>query len=192
MTDDHARSADAESVLQTQSAEASPAATVATSIAPPTVPGPLGDWRPQSVWPRVIGIIGIILSVFGAIQGLWSIVGALMQLFVGDVLSADPDAAEAGEVFDRMAHWAPWNIASGSLLFLVASLLFIGSIGLLMRQPWSRVLCLTWAYCKIIAALFSAVIVFFMQRDLMLAISNAQAQGGGAPPPAFIHFQKWM
>ncbi|MBI4579083.1 MAG: hypothetical protein HY718_05230 [Planctomycetes bacterium] len=53
------------------------------AAAPPTMPGPLPAAAPATRWQVVLGVIGILFGIGGAIGGVWGIVGMeVMSKFV--------------------------------------------------------------------------------------------------------------
>jgi len=156
------------------------------SFTPPTRPGTLGDWRPEPVWPRVIGIIAIIFGSFGILGGCGTIAQSIGQGFMSNVTVSSPDAEETQAMFDALNDWMPWNMASGAFQIVLAVLLLIAGIGLVTRRRWARLLCLLWSGGKLFLATAVAVITYLLQQDMMRVMEQEMQQTGGGPALGFI------
>ena len=155
-----------------------PPEVVAPSLtAPPTVPGTLGRRPKQSVWPNVIGVIGIIYAIGGIIAaGLQ----ALSMLIVDWVSEFAPPEAKA-QMEPMTEHWLTL-VAIAAVSALIAIILLVGSSGLVSRKAWSRPVLLGWAAMKILMMVLASVHGYLMSHDMMTATQTQQATG----PPAFI------
>lgn len=146
-------------------------------LAPPTVPGVISSPARPTTWPAVLGVISLILGLFGALQGAWSLIAPLLMRPLTN--AAGPGA--------NITVWGVSDNYQGALLAVgVATtfagvLLVISGILLLQRRELGARLAVLWAVFKIVVAAFSAVIGYFVQIEMFQKMSSQQ----NPPMPAF-------
>lgn len=142
--------------------------------APPTVPGPLGVVRREPEWPKVLGIIGIVLGSFGIISGMLTFVGAR----VGSKL---PLSMSSDSVLSRMeSGYRGLQITKtifGVALMLAALVLIVGSIGLLRQRGWSFWVLLFWSILKLALGAVGAWIAVVVQSEINQAMTIPSSRG---------------
>lgn len=139
---------------------------------PPTVPGTVGLAPAPSTWPRVLGMIGIILGALGILGGLWGMVSPLFVSFMGSLMP--PGAERAFEAAEQMNTW---TVVGSILGLLVAGLLLAGGIGLLRRRLWGLGCYGMWAILKILLVAVNAGIALSMQEATMEFINSSNPRG---------------
>lgn len=162
---------------ETHPSEAAPATThvdpeqMPRRLAPPTVPNlALAQRPPQQTWAIVLGVIGILISVYAAFMGLS---GVMMIIGFGQVEAkvASGPAVPAASMRGSMTA-AGWDYVCTGVL---AALLLPGSIGLLMRRRWAPRFVIAWSVLKIIAAVVFGVLIARGFGEMMQATA-AQAK----------------
>lgn len=128
-------------------------------------------------WPHVLGIIGVVISILGILNGLWGAVSPwVMEKFAAAMPQTDVHQAE------MMSQWKYWIAGSSAFGLLLAIILLVGSVQLLKRRRSSRATIISWSILKIILAAAASVLVYRMYEDQMEAIKKnpdtAQAPTG--------------
>lgn len=122
-----------------------------TPPAPPTTPVPLPQMvLPQPQWPKVLGIVGIVMASYGLLAGLWGLVQAKRMM------AGPPTASMPSAVPESLQ---PWMRSLGAASLLLAALLLVASIGLLRRRAWSVRTLLAWAGMKAGLVVVSTVLI---------------------------------
>jgi hypothetical protein len=127
--------------------------------APPTQPGALPVAEPATKWPTVLGIIGIIVGVLGAMSAAWGIVS--FSLFPEMMRAMPPEAVAAMEKMKGL------TIALSAVGLPVAVLLLASGIGLVRRRRWSVSTAKIWAALRILVAIAGSVGGVLMQDAMM-------------------------
>src|SRR5438128_725090 len=78
----------------------------AAPLAPPILPGPLGSAGREPAWPRVFGILSIVLGGLAVLQGIF---GVLSLFFVGSFFGFMPGGGQ--QMKAAMDQSMPLNIA---------------------------------------------------------------------------------
>ncbi len=144
-----------------------------TPPAPPTQAGPVAYTTAPSGWPKVIGVISIVLGSLAAVGGC---IGTVMQLSMGALKGFLEKVTPKGAGPDPLATWeamerfAPWTMAVQLLLMAVAILLLIAGIGLVRRRRWSIKAGVVWAVLKILAVVPNAVLTYVTVNAQMEAV----------------------
>ena len=143
--------------------------------APPTYAGPIGPVGPTSRWPKVMGIISIILGAGGALGNCFGVVTPLLMGAFQDVIKdampqgAGPDPFATLEAVEK---YIPWSIALQVLLLGLSVLLLVAGIALVRRRRWSIKGAAMWAILKILAGVPSAVLGYLSFKATMEAMQN--------------------
>lgn len=131
------------------------------------VPPPILPERP-SVWPMVLGIIGILL-------GLYYLCGGLMGLFASSMsnslLQMNPATQNLPE--DYLATMATLQKVNAFVSLPSAMLLLAASILLIMRRAVARALWQAWSVIFIIATVGLTIYSWPMQKKMMDAVTSA-------------------
>lgn len=143
-------------------------------VAPPTRPGAAWAVPAESSWPKVIGIIAIVLGSLGILGGVY---GVFTPQLLGFFESLMPPGQEGG--FEALEQHAGWTVATSLVGMAVAALLLVGGIGLAKRRPGSVAMCRVWSVLKIVLVLVNSAVAY----RLMLTQFDAMGQSGpGAMP----------
>ncbi len=148
-----------------------------SAVAPPTEPGLAAIPAEPSAWPKVIGIIAIVLGAAGFLGGLY---GALSPLFLEAMLKVMPPGQEA--ILEVARDFAVWTVASSLVGVVVAVVLLVAGIGLVRRRQWSVGTVRAWAVIKVLLVIATSVLGYMVAQAQFAAMSQAQA--GAAPMPA--------
>jgi len=144
------------------------------AVAPPTQPGMVSvPQQGETGWPKVIGIIAIVLGSLGVLGGMYGVVSPLLLGWMADMMP--PGQATSLAVIQEFSIW----VVFGSLLGLaVATWLLFGGIALVKRRRSSRKICLGWAVVKMVFVVANTVASFAMAESQM----EAMAQDPNLPP----------
>lgn len=149
-----------------------------SSVAPPTEPGLVEMPRGPSVWPRVVGIIAIVLGAGGILGGLY---GALSPLMLDAMASMMPQGQEMVAAAKELGGW---TVAISLASVVLAGVLLAGGIGLVKRRRWSVSIIRIWALVRLLLVMANAVLTYQMTKGQFEMMS--QQQPGGPPMPAGI------
>lgn len=152
-----------------------------TPAHPPIAPPPVIAADPSdapSNWPKVLGIIAIIIGSFGVMQGS----SGLMFPVILDSIEIVMSRSGGPDIVASLREWQDWILTGSMLGAGIAALLLAVGIGLLMRRPWSIRFGYVWATVKIIFVLANSIVSYFIQ----LEVFNVMANLGTALPPGFI------
>jgi hypothetical protein len=163
---------------------------------PPIEPdsgAPLGP--APTTWPRVVGIIVVVIASLGIMQyGLCAPIGLLAASLMGSafesIAESQPNTGLEGTVaqMEALQDYTLVNLASNGAALVLSIMLLIGGIGLLRRRPWARRGLLAWAVLRMIHALPAVYIGYMMHRVQFDAMKDAAASGtaGAGQPPMVI------
>lgn len=149
-------------------------------MSPPIEPGALGTSQLPSAWPRVIGIVTIVLASFSALGGIW----ALLMPFIMEALQASLSPAQRAQMATSMDQPASALISMAFYLVLAGALLVIG-IGLVQRRQWSVRFCRYWSIAKILVVIGTSLIWFVAYPENMQKMQNMQQASGTSGMPAW-------
>lgn len=160
------------------------------SDSPPVIPGDLP--AVQEAWPKVFGIISIVLGSLGlatnacsAVSGL--VGGPLLASFMKQLPSNAPGsgANTAADLERMMDAMHPWMVVSGVLalgsLFVSAWLLAAG-IWLVKRRAAGVRQHINWAWVRIAMVLLTVGVTAASQVATFDAVRGIQGAQAGAPP----------
>ena len=125
------------------------------------VPPPIMPERP-SVWPLVLGIIGVLIGLYGICGGAINLFSAE---FTKTMLTSNPGMQSLPqEYFDSLQKLG----RMGAIVSLpTAVLLIVASILLIMRRPSARGLWMTWALVSGIGSIVMLVVSMPIQRQMI-------------------------
>lgn len=156
---------------------------------PPTSHGHIGLVQEPSSWPKVVGIIGIVVSSLGL---LTNFCGGIYYLFQGKVTSMmpQPPAGAAGAemnqaILDATAKYTPVNVAIAALGTAVAAVCLYGSILTTRRSPACGLM--RWWGAVAMVYIIGATIVQAIEQSEMMTVMAAEmtkAGAAGGTPPA--------
>lgn len=154
---------------------------------PPTMPGQIA--APVSNWPKVLGIISIVLGGLGllnhACQTVGSFAGGALFSFVPE---GDPQTAVMKKVMDKNASLL---LVSGFLyIFLtgLSALLIIAGVKTLNRSTAGVKFHTWWAVAKMAVSVIAMIPGYLMmqnQFEVMREMGAAGGAGGGMPGSGF-------
>ena len=148
------------------------------SFTPPTqAPPPLVR---ASVWPTVVGIIGIIyasLGLFGTFCGL-----AFLFILLSYADWLESFGIPEQEVQEMQASMSPvsWTVPASVVGLALASLLFVGAVRLLRRQASGARLCALWSWIIIPWTIIATVITLVFHFNTPVPSSGPAQQIGAA------------
>jgi hypothetical protein len=125
--------------------------------------------RSGPVWPRVLGIIAIVLGGLGAAAGAWGLLGSLIFFF--------PIMPKA--LAEWQAHWRWWMLTDAGVRTGLAALLIAAGIGLINERRWSVRSIVAWASIRAVWSIIQTGMGAAMSAEQMKAMSS---QGPGLPP----------
>jgi hypothetical protein len=143
--------------------------------APPTRAGPLGEGAIQrSALPTVIAILAIIFGVLGIASRLFS---AIWMQVMPQFGAGDP---EMEAMMASLEHWTVWSLLSTGIGIVLAAILLAGGIALARRRRVGVTILVTWAWVRMVFAMFETIIAVGMQREQLAAMR--QSPGAVLPP----------
>jgi hypothetical protein len=138
-------------------------------------PGPLGT-GPGPSWPKVIGIISIVLGALSVLGGAWGVIAPfLMSGFVA--------ATGQSGVTAVMEKWRWWTVTDSACKGGFALFLILGGCLLSARRRSGASLLQLWAVLRIALGIMACVMSWQMMQDQIAANSS---QGSRAPPAAMM------
>jgi len=149
-------------------------------MTPPTPPiqaGPVHVAPSPSTWPKVVGIISIILGAGGTLGGCFGLAG---QLFAGAMKDFMEKITPQGPGPDPLAaleaveEYAAWTITLQLLVLAAAVLLLIAGIGLVQRRGWSVKAGVLWAIVRIPVVVANAALGYVTFQATMEAMEAMQ------------------
>lgn len=133
-------------------------------IAPPTVAVPYQ--APESSWPTVVGVIGIIYAGLGLLGNVCGVVViAFAPQYIEWLQNMGMSDADAQEMESDLSINA-WLVISGIFGFALVIMLLVGSIKLLKRSQKGAKLCKLWAWISIPWILIGSAISFAVQSPI--------------------------
>lgn len=154
-----------------------PQPAAARPLAPPTqVELPSRTMpAPAPSWPSVLGILALLLGLFGTLVGAFAVLSPLVMSFWAQFVPAEGRTGLA--VADR---WTAWTVASGGLATGLSLLLMVAGIGLLRRRRWACALLQTWAVLRMMLAVGQVGVAYVIQQETLASMSQQMP----APMPA--------
>lgn len=154
-----------------------PQPAAARPLAPPTqVELPSRTMpAPAPSWPSVLGILALLLGLFGTLVGAFAVLSPLVMSFWAQFVPAEGRTGLA--VAER---WTTWTVASGGLATGLSLLLMVAGIGLLLRRRWACALLQTWAVLRMILAVGQVGVAYVIQQETLASMSQQMP----APMPA--------
>ena len=150
---------------------------------PPMAPGPIPQTHPTSRWPKVIGIIAIVLGSFGALGGCIGMFGPMFTDMIKEVAEGQPGTAATVVQFEVAAEWATWTIVQSICGLAVGVVLILAGVGLLKRRGWGPKATISWAVLKMLLVVGTSVIAYGQATaafDRMADLPNLQSLPQGA------------
>lgn len=146
-----------------------------TSVVPPRPHKP-------TTWPMVIGIISIVIGVGGLFMyGCFSPVAIFGTLAMRDKMEAAgataPGLEMQKDMFDAIEAYLPLTLANYAVYAVLGVLLLVTGVAMIRRRPVARPLALNWAWLKIVASGFGAVVGWITQKANVQAIASPDGTG---------------
>ena len=139
---------------------------------PPTQPGAYIPPEQPSSWPKVIGIICVVLGGLGILGAASSALGPAISNFFASMM---PD--DQANVMEVTKEYQPWTMIIALLQGILAVLLLAGGIGLLQRRRWGIAVSMVWAVLRMLLVVASAILSY----DVVIKTIEAMSQQSGAP-----------
>lgn len=153
--------------------EAMPPRMTPAQDAPPPLPEPAAAYPvayapyvKPSAWPKVIGIISIVIGGLGLLQQAGGLVASLAMGGASTTPPGWPQWAQA------------YSMAAGVAMMAASGLLIAAGVQLVRRRPVARTLHLVYGLAKVLIAIVALAVGLHLTR-LMLAEMTASA----SPPP---------
>lgn len=124
-------------------------------------------------------VIGVITIVFGALAAMQGCISATSIPFVGWFSSRLP--SEQSSMFEGLAGYTPWLIASATLTSAFGGVLLAAGIGLVKRRGWGRTACMVWAVPKMLFVIINSVLTHLVQQTQFEAMQDMLAQDPNIP-----------
>jgi hypothetical protein len=145
------------------------------SESPPILQGDFVVPPPVSSWPKVLGVISIVLGALGGLMNLWGTVAPLFLDAFGSMMPKDP-ASQAS--LQAQKDLAPYTMLSGGFNFIGSLMLLVAGIGLCLRARWGVKATKIWIPWRMATAILAAIVGYLgMQASL-----KAMGQQPNAPP----------
>jgi hypothetical protein len=136
---------------------------------PPQFSEALSREVPQTKWPKVVGIIGIVVGGVGGLGACCGVVGALATSWLSKLAEGQPVPPGGGpspaEAMQAMAKHQGLIIALCVIALPIATMLIVGSVRLVRRRAGSPTLLLYWSAIKILETLGGTWAGFIMAKD---------------------------
>jgi hypothetical protein len=126
--------------------------------------------QPPPAWPKVIGIISIVLGSLGVICNACSLGGNAIASSFTQMMPPEQQAELQAQL---QASASPLNLALAAVGILIAILLIVAGVFLVQRRPLGRTLHLIYAGIGLILAIAAVGI----------GIQTANAMAANAPDP---------
>lgn len=157
--------------------------SAATAQTPLTfLPGNLPEAEaPEAKWPKVLGIISIILGILGLFQHAFGLLGTLaMGAIMGSEMGQQAIAQEPGAAlaFDSVREFIPYLTFVEAARLGLGALLIAGGAMLVMRKAVSSSVLLLWVSLETVAVIGVTIIQYQSQQAQMQVM---QQTGGGVP-----------
>lgn len=136
-------------------------------MAPPTYPGPFLQPDRASSWPKVFGIITIILGAVGILIGCTN---ASSPLWIGWFAKMMPAGQPTGMEFVQQHPGLVIAVALGGSA--VAALGLLAGIGLVQRRRWGVRFAVTWSVVRIVFVIFEAGYSYVAQKAALQSVQQ--------------------
>lgn len=153
---------------------------------PPMAPGPIPQAQPTSRWPKVIGIIAIVLGSLGALGGCLGMFGPMFTNMMKDMIENQPGSGQVTAQFAVMEEWATWIVVQKVCELAVGVALILAGAGVLKRRAWAPKAAISWAAVKMLLVIGTSTIAYLqMQTQFDRMFDDPNLQG---LPPGFSSF----
>ncbi len=126
-------------------------------------------------WPKVIGVVCIVLGALGVLGGLWQAVAPLlMEAMLGSLAQTPEMKATIQVQKDHMV----WLLLAALLGIAGAIMLLIGGAGLCMQRRWGHMMLKVYIPFRIVVVVLASVLTWVVTE----ATHKAMATSGTAPP----------
>lgn len=153
---------------------------------PPTppvyAPVPSAAVAVQSSWPKVVGIIAIVVAALGIMGGVCGVITwAGMAAFQTNMQSTGQSVQPAMPFITEMGRWKAYTVLAGLVGAGLQIVLLVAAINLIRRRPWTIGVLRIWAGLFIVFSLAQSVVGYYMQKDLYEQISSKSGSQGQFP-----------
>jgi len=154
-----------------------------TATPPPVHPSAVAPSGPK--WPKIIGILCLILAGVDLVQALAQslnifLIGANLAQF------AEAGAIEKQEVDDFMSEYIPFQLLSGAVLGALALILLFGGVLLLRKKRLSIPLLRAWSIVKIVVGSILVIKAASLMKRQLALVMEASTTGMGDQEAAMI------
>ena len=153
-----------------------------SATTPPAFDADLPDEIPPTRWPKIIGIICLVLGAFGALGGLCGAIGMVASKSLAKMAEGQPAGPGGGptpaELIELSTKHQGLMIVLCIVAMLMGGVLIYGGIRLINRRANSRKVLLTWAAIKVVETIGGTWVGFLSAKDQM-ALHNRYAEAGG-------------
>lgn len=137
---------------------------------PPLLPGQLP--APRTVWPTVLGIIGIVFGSLGALAGAWGTIAPVLMENIPFFRTAGFDP------FAGVRDWRTELVVINLVTALLGVQLAIGAYMLMKRKPAARATLLLWALAKCVIVVAASYVGYQINQAQW---ASMRASGVGPP-----------
>ncbi|MGH7132081.1 MAG: hypothetical protein ACREJO_09070 [Phycisphaerales bacterium] len=154
---------------------------------PLTAHYPGGLVQQPSAWPKVVGIIGIVVSSMGLLTNVCGGIYYLVQGKFTSMMPQPPGGSPGAEmnqaILDATAKYTPVNVAIAAVGSLVAAACLYGSILTLRRSP-ACMMMRWWAIAAVIFIIGATIVQAIEQSEMMgvMAAEMTKASAAGTAP----------
>lgn len=140
----------------------------------------------ESSWPKVVGIIGIVLATLGILGGVCGLASSactsnLQVTMQSTTLSSGQSAQPAMPFVTEMGRYRAYTVVAGLVGAALQVILLVASINLMKRRPWTIDVLRIWAGLYIVVSLVGTVVSYHMTKDMLQQISTAAGPQGQFP-----------
>mgnify|MGYP000960619131 CR=1 FL=1 len=146
-----------------------------TSDIPPIQQGDFEVPQAPPSWPKVIGVICIVLGALGILSNLWQ---AVAPYVFEAMLSSMAENEEMKATMQVQKDYMVWLAVAAILGVACSAMLVIGGSGLCMLRRWGHATLKLYIPVRMLVVVFAVVLTFIMTE----ATHKAMAGSGQAVP----------
>jgi len=139
----------------------------------------------ESNWPKVIGIIAIVVAAVGIVGGACGLVSWLGMSAMQVSMSSSGQVVKANmPVITEMGKWRGYTFLAGAVSFILQIVLLVSAIYLIRRRRWTIPALRIWACLYIFFSLIGTIISYHMQKELYQQLASGAGPQGPLPMAA--------
>lgn len=141
-----------------------------TSDIPPIQQGDFEVPHAAPSWPKVIGIICIVLGALGILGNVWQ---AVAPFFMEAVLSSMIEDGHMKATLQVQKDYMVWLLLAALLGLVCSLILVIGGSGLCMLRRWGHATLKLYIPLRMIGVVFAVVLTFIISEATHKAIAGS-------------------